>query len=87
MLCGIFCVTPVDVRWADHEPLPAMAAMAVDCAAQVAGLQTSCTFQSGATFTIAIHVTRPPFGGYTGFQSKLRWADARQKLRSKSDSG
>ena len=57
-------------------------AMAVDCnydpadpddPSTDAGIQTNCTYLPGSSFSIAIHVTAAPTGGYTGFQSKLRW--------------
>ena len=49
--------------------------MAVDCAAASAGIQSSCQYPSGAGFSIQVHVTQAPSGGYFGFQTKLAWSD------------
>ncbi|MEX2502799.1 MAG: Ig-like domain-containing protein, partial [Trueperaceae bacterium] len=55
-------------------------AMKVDCDAATAGVQdgtgAQCDYASGATFSIQIHVTSAPSGGYFGFQAKPSWTDA-----------
>ena len=51
-------------------------AMALDCDASTAGVQANCAYASGATFTIQVHVTKAPAGGYFLFQAKVRWNDA-----------
>lgn len=61
-------------------PTPAPApgepgAMAVDCDAASAGIQSSCEYASGASFSIQVHVTEAPSEGYFGFHTKLRWSD------------
>ena len=51
-------------------------AMAVDCDAGTAGVQANCAYASGATFSIQVHVTKAPAGGYFLFQAKVRWNEA-----------
>jgi hypothetical protein len=48
-------------------------AMAVDCDAATAGVQTDCSHAPGSTFSVQVHVTSVPTDGYFGFQTKLRW--------------
>lgn len=50
-------------------------AMALDCDAATPGIQTSCTYGWGATFSVQVHVTKAPIEGYFGFQAKLRWTE------------
>jgi hypothetical protein len=52
---------------------PPNGAVAVDCNAGTAGVQATCTYAVGATFSIQVNVTKPPTGGYYGFQMKTRW--------------
>ena len=69
--------TPATVSDPLSAPAPGgSSAMAVDCAAAVAGIQSECAYPAGATFDVEIHVTRVPEEGYFGFQTKLRWEAA-----------
>ncbi len=54
----------------------AAGAMAVDCNAASGGIQTDCTYGTGATFSVQVHVTKAPTNGYFAYQTKLRWNDA-----------
>lgn len=56
--------------------------LAVDCSAATPGIQTDCSYPTGATFRIEVHVTKPPAGGYFAHQVKLRWKGAVQYLPS-----
>ena len=47
----------------------------MDCDAASAGIQSSCEYASGASFSIQVHVTEAPSEGYFGFHTKLRWSD------------
>ena len=67
----------------DHYPTPIATptpgfpgVMEVDCDASAAGVQNDCTHSTGGTFSMQVHVTTPPEGGYAFFQAKLRWTDA-----------
>jgi hypothetical protein len=55
---------------------PPNGAVAVDCNAGTAGVQASCAYAVGATFSIQVNVTKAPAGGYYGFQMKTRWETA-----------
>lgn len=47
--------------------------MAVDCEGNTEAVERDCQYGSGQQFTVAIHVTQAPSGGYTALQAKLRW--------------
>ena len=47
--------------------------MAVDCEGNSLAIETDCEFGDGQEFTVAIHITSAPAGGYTAFQMKLPW--------------
>ncbi|MEX1253085.1 MAG: hypothetical protein WEE64_01960 [Dehalococcoidia bacterium] len=51
--------------------------VAVDCDASTAGAQSSCSYPSGTAFSVQVHVTSAPGGGYFAHQMKVRWDDAR----------
>jgi hypothetical protein len=55
----------------------AAGAVAVDCNGSAAGVQTTCTYTSGASFDVQVHVTSAPSGGFYAHQMKLRWDEAR----------
>jgi hypothetical protein len=48
-------------------------ALAVDCDASTAAIETWCEHPLGRTFRIAVHATSAPADSYAGFQIKLRW--------------
>ncbi|MGB2695520.1 MAG: hypothetical protein WBD55_10070, partial [Dehalococcoidia bacterium] len=50
-------------------------AMALDCNATAPGIQDYCVYPSGATFSVQVHATKAPPGGYFAFQAKIRWSD------------
>lgn len=50
--------------------------MAIDCDATAAGIQNNCTYNSGQTFNIQVHVSESPVFGYDGIQAKIRWSPA-----------
>jgi DNA-binding CsgD family transcriptional regulator len=47
--------------------------MAIDCDASAVGVQQSCRYDLGETFSMQVHIVGPPEGGYYAFQAKLRW--------------
>ncbi|MGB2694714.1 MAG: hypothetical protein WBD55_05935 [Dehalococcoidia bacterium] len=47
--------------------------MVVDCEGNTRAVDRDCQYGSGQQFTVAIHVTQAPSGGYTALQTKLRW--------------
>ncbi|MEX1254398.1 MAG: flexitail domain-containing putative surface protein [Dehalococcoidia bacterium] len=51
-------------------------ALAIDCNATAAGVQSDCAYSLGTTFRINVVATKAPADGYFGFQAKVRWADA-----------
>jgi hypothetical protein len=58
------------------EAAQANGAMAVDCNASTAGVQTSCIYNTGSTFSVQVHITEAPTNGYFAYQTKVRWSDA-----------
>jgi hypothetical protein len=51
--------------------------VAVDCNASTPGVQSACTYPSGASFEVQVQVTSAPTGGFFAHQMKLRWDDSR----------
>ena len=47
--------------------------MAADCEGNSLAVDTECEFGDGQEFTVSIHMTSAPDGGYLLFQTKLRW--------------
>lgn len=50
-------------------------AVAVDCSAELDGVQDECDYPSGGEFTIQIHVIEFPAGGYATVQVKPTWTE------------
>ena len=50
-------------------------ALAIDCSAELDGVQSECDVESGGEFTIQVHVIEPPAGGYATVQVKPTWTD------------
>ena len=74
--CAPDCPAPSPTPTATRlPPLVDSGSMAVDCDAATEGIQNSCQYASGATFSLQVHVTQPPTGGYFSFQTKLGWSD------------
>ena len=48
-------------------------AMAVDCEGNSLELDVECQFGEGQEFTVGVQVISPPDGGYSAFQTNLRW--------------
>ena len=65
--CGTATPTPT--------PDPLAGAMEVDCDVSAAGVQGDCTYSTGGTFSMQVHVTAPPEDGYFLFQAKIEWTD------------
>jgi hypothetical protein len=51
-------------------------AMAVDCDASDADIDTACLYEPGEVFDISVHAADAPAGGYVAYQVKLSWDDA-----------
>jgi hypothetical protein len=66
--------TPVEVLWGTPPPASS-AAMAVDCDGDASGVQGTCSYDTGESFTAQVHVLRPPAAGYGGLEFRLRWTD------------
>jgi hypothetical protein len=64
---------------------PPSGGQAIDCDAATAGVQSECFVASGADFVVQVHVTEAPTGGFTAFQSKIRWTDANLDYVSEAD--
>jgi hypothetical protein len=47
--------------------------MAVDCNAATPAIEATCHRTVGERFSIQVHVSEAPAGGYGGFQTRLRW--------------
>jgi hypothetical protein len=58
--------TPADAQQEDG-------AMAVDCEGNTLELDVECQFGDGQEFTVGVQVISPPDGGYSAFQTNLRW--------------
>jgi hypothetical protein len=65
---------PTNVIW-DAPPAPPTPAIAIDCDAERAGIQASCSYATGATFAIQIDVTVAPQHGYEAFQAYASWTN------------
>lgn len=66
---GVLAPTPLP-----STPLPqGPGTIAVDCDAGAPGVQQACTYLTGTTFTMQVHVTQAPEDGYYGFQAKVGW--------------
>jgi DNA-binding CsgD family transcriptional regulator len=60
-------------------------AMAIDCDASLAGVQTSCVYPGGSTFAVQVQVPYAPAAGYGGFDVKVRWDAATLGYLPKAD--
>jgi hypothetical protein len=59
-----------------HAGTPTNGAMAVDCDADTAGVQTTCTYGPGEHFHVGVNLSDAPSpDGYFGAQAKLRWSN------------
>ena len=54
-------------------PPPSPGAMALDCDASTPGVQDDCSYSTGSTFDVQVHVTEPPTSGFLRFQVVLGW--------------
>ena len=59
--------------------------IAVDCAGRTTGIQESCTYDTGDTFLVQVHIAEAPPDGYNAFELNVQWTPPQLAYRQSEE--
>lgn len=59
--------------------------VAIDCDGTAEGIQESCTYDTGDTFLVQVHIAEAPPDGYTSFELNVQWTPPQLAYRQSEE--